>query len=154
KRIDSLEAAATIDDLTKLFNRGEMEERIRSSTSGAYSLLLIRAGGLRVAALSYTAGVAAELAAAFTKRLKNSLPQNVVIGRWGEEDFVVLFHAPKADAINSGKFVGEHLAGSYACIQDGKTVRPALQLRIGVVDSNGDKVDRVLDRVNEFLPGK
>jgi GGDEF domain-containing protein len=151
KRIDALESAAMIDGLTKLFNRGEMEQRIRSASSGAYCLLLIRAGGLRGAAVNFSPGVGAELTGAFIKRLRNSLPESAVLGRWGEEDFVIILHASKNDAMNSGKFIAEHLGGSYACIQNGKTVRPMLQLRIGVVDSNGDKAEKVLVRVGEFL---
>jgi GGDEF domain-containing protein len=152
QRIDALESSAAIDDLTKLFNRGEMEDRIRSLSAGAYCLLLIRAGGLRLAAVNFNSEVSAELTGAFTKRLRNSLPEHSVISRWGEEDFVAILHIPKPDAVNSGKFIAEQLGGSYACLLNGKTVRPVLQLRIGVVDSSGDKPERVLDRIAEFLP--
>lgn len=154
KRIDSLEAASSIDDLTKLFNRREMEERIRSLTAGAYCLVLVRAGGLRLTAVQFNAAVAAELTAAFTKRLKNSMPDNAVIGRWGEEDFIAVLHAPKADAMSRGKFVAEHLGGAYVCVQSGKAVRPCVQLRIAVLDNNGDKPDRVLRRVCDFFPDR
>jgi len=154
KRIDALESAAAIDDLTKLFNRGEMEGRIRSLSAGAYCLLLVQVSGLRQAAVNFSAEVSAELTGAFTKRLKNSLPEHSVIGRWSDEEFVAILHTPKADALNSGKFIAEHLGGSYACLQNGKTVRPSLQLRIGVVDSDGDQPARVLERIAEFLPGK
>lgn len=150
KRIDALESAAAVDDLTKLFNRGEIEHRLRN-TPGAYCLLLIRASGLRMAAVHYGSSVGAELAGAFTKRLKNSLPAETVIGRWAEEDFVAVLHASNAEVMNSGKYIGEHLGGSYACVQNGKTVRPALQLRIGVVESSGDKPDKILERVAGFL---
>lgn len=154
KRIDSLEAATSIDDLTKLFTRREMEARIRSLTTGAYCLVLVRAGGLRSAAMQFSPAVAGELAAAFTKRLKNSMPDNAVIGRWGEEDFISVLHLPKADAMSRGKFVAEHLGGAYVCVQSGKAVRPVLQLRIAVLDSNGDQPDRVLARITEFLPDR
>ena len=150
QRIDALEAAASIDDLTKLFNRAEMEDRIRSHTGG-YCLLLVKAGGLRVAAVSFSREVASELTGAFTKRLKNSLPEQCVIGRWAEEDFVAIVPTSKSDTINHGKFIAEHLGGSYACLHKGKTVRPLLKLRVGVVDSNGDKPERVLERIAEFL---
>jgi GGDEF domain-containing protein len=154
KRIDVLEAASAIDELTKLFNHSELEDRIRTSGSTAYCLLLVRVAGLRAAAVNFSPAVSAELTGAFIKRLRNSLPENAVIGRWAEEDFVVILSAPKTEVMNSGKFIAEHLGGSYACIQNGKTVRPSLQLRIGVVESQGDKPERVLGRVMEFLPVK
>ncbi len=150
QRIDALEAAASIDDLTKLFNRAEMEDRIRSH-SGGYCLLLIKAGGLRIAAVSFSREVSSELTGAFTKRLRNSLPEQCIIGRWAEEDFVAILPKSKSDTINHGKFIAENLGGSYACLHKGKTVRPLLKLRVGVVDSNGDKPERVLERIAEFL---
>ena len=39
----------------------------------------------------------------------------------------------KSDALATGKWITEHLSGSYACLNAGKTVRPALHL-------NGDFV--------------
>jgi GGDEF domain-containing protein len=154
KRIDALEAAASIDDLTKLFNRREMEERIRGLATGSYCLLLVRAGGLRNAAVQFCPAVAMELTAAFTKRLRNSVPDQATIGRGGEEDFVAILQSSKTEAMTRGKFVAEHLGGAYVCVQSGKAVRPVLQLRLAVVDSNGDKPEKVLSRVQEFLPDR
>jgi GGDEF domain-containing protein len=151
KRIDSLESAAVIDSLTKLFHRAEMENRIRSLAPGPFSLLLVRASGLKIAAATFDDAVAAELTGAFTKRLRNSLPPNAVIGRWGPEEFIAVLHTSSQEAMNCGKFIAEHLGGSYACLKGGKTVRPSLQLRVGIVESNEDEADRVLERVNEFL---
>lgn len=154
KRIDALETAATIDDLTKLFNRPEMEERIRSQSSGCYCLLLVKVNGLRSAAVDFNDSVAAELTGAFTKRLRNSVPAGTVIGRWGEEEFIAILQATKAESMNSAKFVAEHIGGAYACLKDGKTVRPVVQLRVGMIDSGGDRSDKILERVTEFLTGK
>ena len=154
QRIDALESAASIDDLTKLFNHAEMENKIRSLSAGAYCLLLVRAGGLRMAAVNFGREVTAELSAAFTKRLVNSLPGGCVIGRWADEDFVAILHKSKTESVNHGKIIAEQLGGSYACLYKGKTVRPVLHLRVGVVDKNGDNSERILQRVAEFLPEK
>ena len=35
----------------------------------------------------------------------------------------------------SGKWITEHLSGAYACMKSGKTVRPTLQLTVGIVDT-------------------
>src|SRR5689334_7243322 len=45
RRIDSLEAAASVDDLTRFLTRPEMETRIRQVTPGEYCLLLVTARG-------------------------------------------------------------------------------------------------------------
>ncbi len=151
QRIDALEAAASMDDATKMFSRGEIEKRIRSLPSGAHCLLLVKAAGIRLASTSFSREVSAELAGAFAKRLRNSLPERSVIGRWGEEDFVTILPPNKAEAIRSGKYIAEHLGGFYACLFQGKTIRPALKIRTGVIDSGSEKIERTLERMDEFL---
>jgi len=150
KRIDVLEAAASVDHLTELFTRREMEERIRDALP-PYSLLLARVSGFRKAEVQFRADVAAELTAAFTKRLRNSLPSSAVIGRWGNEEFVAMIASPKPEVSAMAKSIAEQLSGPYACLMQGKTVRPSLQLTVAVVDTDGAGPDRVLQRIRGFL---
>jgi len=154
KRIDSLEAAASLDALTKLYTRREMEERIRSAPAGAFCLLLVKVTGFRIAELDFGREVSAELASAFSRRLRNTLPDDAVIGRWSEEEFIAITRLPRPEAVNLATHVADHLSGSYACLRAGKTVRPMLELRVGLVDSAGDSAERVLHRITEILTGR
>ena len=79
-------------------------------------LLLVRASGFRQAERQFNREVAAELAAAFSKRLRNSLPPSATIGRWSEEGFIAMLSVEKAEAMASAKWVADHLAGAYACL--------------------------------------
>jgi GGDEF domain-containing protein len=154
KRIDALETAASLDNLTKLFKRSEMEKQIRSASGGPLCLLLVRASGFRQVERQFNREVAAELAAAFSKRLRNSLPPSAIIGRWSEEGFVAMLSMEKPEAMASAKWVADHLSGAYACLQRGKSVHPSLQVSVAVVDSQpGDPPERTLKRVREFLTG-
>jgi len=154
KRIDSLESAVSIDNLTQLFNRAEMEKRIRTAVPGEYCLLLITVRGLRRAETRFGPPIAEELAGAFTKRLRNSLPPLAVIARWSTEEIVVILHANKHEAVVSGRWITDHLSGPYACLSGGKAVRPALQLNVGVVDTvPAETAQDVLDRIGVFLTG-
>jgi diguanylate cyclase (GGDEF)-like protein len=154
KRIDALQTAAAIDNLTKLFNRREMEERIRAAAPGSFSLLLIKVRGFRLTSLQFNAEVSAELAAAFAKRLRNGLPLDSVVGRWSEEEFVAILPAARPEALTRAKWIAEHLAGAYACLQSGKTVWPVLEVTVGVVDSDsGEPAELILKRVSELLNG-
>jgi len=155
KRIDNMETAASIDDLTRFFNRAEMERRIRAARPGAYCLLLVSVRGLRRAEEQFGSGVAEELAGAFSKRLRNSMPPESVIARWGLEELVILMNGKKSEALATGKWITEHISGPYACLNAGKTVRPALQLNVGVVDTTEDEAAQpILERVHIFLTGK
>ncbi len=154
KRIDALEAAASVDQLTKLYNRGEMEQRIRATPVG-YCLLLVRVNGFRLAEVHFSQDVAAELAGAFAKRFRNCLPTTAVVGRWAREEFIALIPIHKSEAIALAKWMSEQLAGPYSCLHGGKTVRPTLQLTVAVVDSTESNTpERVLERVSAFLPGE
>ncbi|SPF52551.1 Diguanylate cyclase [Candidatus Sulfopaludibacter sp. SbA4] len=152
KRIDSLEASASLDLLTQLLNRREIEERIRSAPPDS-CLLLLRVNGFRLAEVHFRADVAAELAAAFTKRLRNCVPPTAAIGRWSHEEFAVILSVPRSEANSTAKWVAEHLSGSYACLLAGKTVRPTLQINVAVVESKGNTPDRLIERVKAFLTG-
>jgi diguanylate cyclase (GGDEF)-like protein len=153
KRIDALESAASIDRLTQLFNREEMEARIGGARPAKMSVLLLKAGGLRAAETQFGREVAEELAGAFAKRLHNSLPSTAVIGRWSEEEFLAILEADQPETAALARRISEGLAGAYACLKAGKTVRPVIHLRVGVVDPGTDDAEKVLQRVGEFLNG-
>jgi GGDEF domain-containing protein len=153
KRIDGLESAASVDSLTRLFNREQMELKIRAEHFGPYCLLLLKVGGFRLTEIHHSREVAGELAGAFTKRLSNSLPTGTVVGRWSHEEFIAILDVEKAEAQAVAKRIAEHLTGPYSCLKDGKTVRPSLQLRLAVVEYGSDSPTRVLERVGEFLSG-
>jgi GGDEF domain-containing protein len=152
KRIDLLETAASLDDLTKLFKRDEIERQICAASGGKLCLLLVRASGFRQAEQQFNRGVAIGLAAAFSKRLRNSLPPDAIIGRWSEEGFIAMLSVEKAEAMASPERVVAHLSGTYSCLERGKTVHPSLQASVVVVENEpGDPPERALKRVQEFL---
>ena len=151
KRIDTLENAAAIDAVTRLFTRREIEERIRAQSDGTFCVLLIKVTGFRLSEVYFNREVAEELAGAFTRRLRNCLPDQSAIGRWGEEEFVALVSLSRAEAVALGRHLAEQLAGSYACLRGGKTVRPTLEMRVGAVDSTGETADSILNRIREVL---
>ena len=154
KRIDSLEKAAALDSMTSLRNRQEIEEAIRAASGTEHCLLLLAVHGIRRSEVRYGRDVAEELAAAFAKRLRNSLPPEAEIGRWSTEGFVVMLSAPKTEAVARGKWIHEHLSGTYACLLAGKPVHPSVQVTAGIVDAvSRDTAERILERAGAFLAG-
>jgi GGDEF domain-containing protein len=151
QRIGQLESAATIDSVTQLLTRAEIERHIQSLGPREVSLLLMSTSGLRLAEARFNGGVAAELAGAFTRRLRNVLPPHTAIGRWSTEEFVAVLNAAPAEAIQLAKIVSEQLSGTYACLLEGKVVRPNLQVRVTVVEPAEGGPDRLLARVRESM---
>ncbi|MGD0498694.1 MAG: diguanylate cyclase [Bryobacteraceae bacterium] len=152
QRIDGLERAAMLDAMSKLLNRGEMESRIREAAAENFSLLLMRTKGLSAAERQFGAPVAAEMAGAFGKRLRNSLPPDALIGQWDDEAFIAKVDLPKREAVAAARRVAEGLSGAYSCLRDGRTVRPSLQVSVAVVDrESGEPPTRTLARAREFF---
>jgi GGDEF domain-containing protein len=149
RRLDALEAAATVDKPTMLLNRAEIEERVRLTPPGG-SLLMAKVSGIRLALSRYPADVSAQLLAAFTKRLRNMIPADAVTGRWAEEDFLAILKMTKNEALGLSNRVAEQLSGAYSCLHNGSQVRPALRLTVAVAESGGD---RPVERVRAFLAG-
>ena len=155
KRIDLLETAASLDDLTKLFKRDVIEKQLRSASGGKLCLLLVRASGFRQAERQFNREVAAQLATAFSQRLRNCLPPGVPVGRWSEEGFIAMLSAEKPEAIASAKRVADHVSGVYTCLERGKAVHLSLQASATVLEYQpGDPPERTLQRVQEFLTGE
>jgi len=155
KRIDALEAAVLVDEVTRFATREEMADRIRTAPAGEYCLLLVGVRGLRRAEVKFGREVGNTLAAAFAKRFRNSLPINTVIGRWGPEEFAAMLTTTKSEATASAKWITEHLSGPYACLHSGKTVHPMLQLSVGIVDTAAhDSPDSIIERIGAFLVGQ
>jgi diguanylate cyclase (GGDEF)-like protein len=155
KRIDALEIAASIDEVTRFATREELAERIRSSPAGEYCLVLVGARGLRRAEVQFGKEVGDALSGAFAKRLRNSLPISAVVARWGSEEFAAMLTAKKSEALASAKWITEHLSGAYSCLKSGKTVRPTLQITVGIVDTAPhDTPERIIERIGVFLVGQ
>jgi GGDEF domain-containing protein len=151
QRIDVLESAASVDRITQLLKREEMEERIKALPTSETTVLLLKAGGLVEAETQFNRAVMYELTGAFTKRLRNCLPPETVIGRWSAEGFVAILHGGKTESTSLGERLSESLTGSYACVQLGKPVRPVIYLQLEMIDREADSTDIVLEKIAEFL---
>jgi diguanylate cyclase (GGDEF)-like protein len=152
QRIDSLEKAASVDQLTSLANRSEMVERIKLSVTGEYCLLLIGVRGLLRTEVTHGKEVGQELVAAFAKRLGNCIPPDAVAARWSVEEFVVIAKLRKREALELARWITDNLSGAYSCLKGGKAVRPSIQAGVSIVETfTNETPEQVLQRVGGFL---
>lgn len=146
-RVDSLEKAAAIDQATKFSNRRTIEEYLRSLPGGR-AVLLAQVRGLAQAQARFGAALGDELVATFGRRLRNSLPKDAVVGRWNEQDFLVILPDGLAEDAVKAQAVANHLSMPYACMQAGKVVRFPMEVTVEFLGAGtADSPQGILERV-------
>lgn len=150
KRIDALESAASLDMLTHLFSRQDLEQRLRDS-GGRSRMLLVRTGGILQAAFEFGRAVAEELTGAVIRRLRNTLPPATAMARWCGEGFVVSLEIDCEAADSLAESVAANLAGAYVCVHEGKAVRPEIQARVSLIEASPGQADDALRSIEEFF---
>jgi GGDEF domain-containing protein len=150
KRIDALESAASVDMLTHLFPRPEMESRIRESRSSSH-LLLVRAAGILDSASEFGRAVSEELTGAVIRRMRNTLPAATVVARWSGQAFVATLTADAAEAEVIAAQVAANLSGPYACMKDGRCVQPVIQPDVRLLEVAPGGGEDALRRIEELL---
>jgi GGDEF domain-containing protein len=94
--------------------------------------------------------VADDLAATFGRRLRNTLPKDAVVGRWGEQDFLAVLQASKTGETIPAQRVADHLSTPYACMLGGKVVRIPLEVNAEYLTiAAGSSAEQILARVAE-----
>lgn len=150
RRIDALESAASVDMLTHLFPRQEMEQRIREGQVEC-RLLLVRAGGILQAASEFGRSVAEELTGAVIRRLRNTLPAATVVARWSGQGFVAALELNELEADRLTAHMATNLAGPYACMKEGKAVRPVIHPQVRLLEISAAGAEEALRRAEEFF---
>jgi GGDEF domain-containing protein len=138
RRINASEAEGAFDTLTKVFNRAEIEENLSSEKYTDHLVALIRVRGIPLVAVQFNPAVADQLAAALIVRLRSALPGDSAIARWKEDQFVVFVPRERL-GVQPGvlrKNLAESLPGVYSCMDDGKQVRPSVEVTVCTVDGS------------------
>jgi GGDEF domain-containing protein/ElaB/YqjD/DUF883 family membrane-anchored ribosome-binding protein len=150
KRIDTLESAASVDMLTRLFPRQEFEARVREMEIPR-RMLAIRADGLFQAAARFGSAVAEELSGAMIRRLRNALPSDALVARWNAQGFVALIEMNVYSAKQLQERLTGNLGGSYVCVRDGKAVHPPVSIEIKLLDIEAIGAEAALEGAVGFL---
>jgi len=130
-RIDSLEAAASTDEVTKFSNRRFLAEYLGATPVEGTCFLVLQMRGLAEARVRFGPAIADSVVATFGRRLRNTVPRDAVIGRWSEQDFLAIVPAAAkpADGTLIQRFA-EHLSMPYACMIGGKVLRVPLVVTV------------------------
>ena len=149
-RIDSLEAAASIDEASKFSNRRFMAEYLGAIPPGGASFLILKMRGLAEARARFGAPIADDLVGTFGRRLRNTVPKDSMVGRWSEQDFLAVVPTSKAMDAALIQRVADQLSMPYACMIGGKVVRIPLVVTVECLSGTaGATAEQIQARVVE-----
>jgi GGDEF domain-containing protein len=149
-RIDALETAASVDDATKFSNRRFISEYLGAVPEGGASYLVLKLRGLAEARARYGPAVAEDLVVTFGRRLRNTLPKDVVVGRWSEQDFLAIVPLNKSADATPSQRVADHLSMPYACMIGGRVVRIPLSVTAEyLAGTAGNSSEQIQAKVTE-----
>lgn len=154
RQLGATGAEAGPDNITQIWTRDEIRERILAAKPGEFAVVILRMRGVRLASVNFGPEVATELSQATVVRLRNLLPVDTAIARVGEEEFVAMVPASDSGVATSAlcRTIAEHLPGAYACTTSGKLVRPSIEITVCAVDrSLRDTSEQILKRVDNAL---
>ena len=153
-RIETLQAAASLDELSRMNNRREMESRIQTAAAGAtaFCLVLLKIQNHGAIERQYSSWLVNEVVAGLSKRLRNQLKADAVLGRWSASEFAAIVPIDNAGAMALTRQLTQYLSGTYVCMENGKAHRLPVQVTVGFVDPGTDRdAGRLIGRAKEFL---
>ena len=133
QRIEALQNAAAVDQASKFSSRRSIEEYVESLPPAGFMVLILKAHGMAQARAKHGASMADELVAMFARRMRNCVPKDAVIGRWNEQDFLVVLPVSQGKEETDPQAVSDHLSMPYACMMAGKVVRISLEVSAEVL---------------------
>lgn len=136
ERLLRAETEASIDALTSLVTRRELERMIRDRvpTGKIFSLLLFDVRSLSSIVDRFGADAGDQLLRQFGARLVAQVRPRDIVARWGEAEFAVVFDCPAAAADDRAKQIAEWLSGRYPIDVNGQDWKAEVEAAIAVVE--------------------
>lgn len=151
--LDTARQQATSDPVCGLLNHAATLNHIRGELAAgrAFSLVLILISNLDYIYRRYGGDPRDEVLAAFAVRLKESVSEGEV-GRWGENQFVVVVSRPKPEAVWLAESFSRDLTGPYFFKEEQRSREVKLQLRTGVTQADTGSTEKsVLKAADQLL---
>lgn len=103
-----------------------------------FSLLLVWIRNLKRVESQYSRTVVEGTLAAMISRFATITPDEAVIGRWSEDQFVAVLDMPPGHAIPLSAEASRKLSGGYAIQENGLSQKLTLQVTAGVIDRSAN----------------
>lgn len=146
------EAEASLDPLTSLVNRRELERLIRDriARGTVFSILLFDINSLRVVNERFGQEAGDQVLRQFGARLVAKVRPRDIVGRWGGDDFAVIFDCASAGANARAQQI-QWVSGRYHVSVNGQDWKPEVNAEVYLIEHReGEDENSFVARVNAF----
>jgi diguanylate cyclase (GGDEF)-like protein len=156
RRYDELNALARRDALTGLYNRGHLDEHLRTLASAsrrhrvAVSVALIDLDRFKAVNDTYGHPVGDDVLRAAAESLQRVIRSEDVLGRWGGEELMVLLpYIDEAGAARAGERIRAAVAGTSVRAPDGTPI--VVTASVGVCTGRGVDAEELVRQADQAL---
>lgn len=154
-RLKATDLLASIDPLTGVGNRSELEHQIaaRLKVNKEFCLLLFDVDNFHTAIQKHGNACGDELLKQVAARLSNQIRTRDFVCRWSGDEFVVIMECDLDNAARRCKQIAQWLSGPYRVKVEGQELRVDLQITSDVLQRRpSDEVHDLLIRIGDLQP--
>jgi len=156
--LDQAKVEATLDSLTGVSNRRGFDEAmaalLREHPSGEAgpSVVLIDLDHFKQINDRHSHQAGDAVLKACAERMRATLPENALLGRWGGEEFMLLFPNCRRDlAIFRCERIRRAIAGRVPFFADGEPQQVTLSFGVAELDAEHDRPERLVSLADQRL---
>lgn len=157
-RVDAVGRLATLDPATGLLNRAQTETRlaVAASSETAQPLCLIYIAVRNYKLVCHESGrvVVEAVMSALAGRVRSIFGDGAQVGRWSDDEIVVLALGDPATALHLSKKAASQTAGNYPVPIPGHLRNVILQTEVLFLERRtGESASEILRRIDDFAMG-
>jgi diguanylate cyclase len=156
RRLHEVELLATLDPLTGVANRRELERELaaRIEAQQEFCILLFDLDSFKEVNDRFGHLCGDEVLNQVAARLSSQVRARDFVCRWGGDEFVAILACELATAEARSRQIAERLTGPYQIAEDGREVRVDLAVSIGLAQYRpGESSAQLFRRVDESMYG-
>jgi diguanylate cyclase (GGDEF)-like protein len=154
RRLHEVELLATLDPLTGVANRRDLERELaaRIETRQEFCVLLFDLNGFKEINDRFGHLYGDEVLKQLGARLSSQVRARDYVCRWGGDEFVAILACDLAIAESRSRQIAERLNGSYHIVGLGREIRVDMTVTVGLAQyCSGESPEQLFRRVDESM---
>jgi diguanylate cyclase len=156
-KLEEAEKLALRDSLTGLLNRLCVEKQIerRVAAGAEFCVAVIDINSFKQVNDTYGHLAGDELLKQFASELTSASRSSDIVGRWGGDEFVIVFDGSEKDAATQVERLEKWVCGNYTLTSPSGSVTLPVQASMGLAaHQHGEKMKELLARADKDMYGK